>query len=564
MERRQSFSNELDQRERSVAGFRRAQTAGMECRRIACILVPDFPITALVRANSELRDKPFALSHGVQAGLIAVSPCARARGVRPGMTAAHARALAPDLIVAYRSPAAERSAADAFLDIAESISPVVEEGEPGTVWLDLGGLERLYEHSATSHASGPEYIISTRAHQVGLDVSVGVASSKEVAYLAARCGGIRTIKSGMEREFIDWIPLDLLGLGGGPDGDGAEFELARLGIRRLGELARLDPRAVGSRLGRRGVDLIRLARGEGSTRLAPRPRAEVFAEEVDLEYGVESLEPLGFVMRAILGRLTERLKMRGLAAGGMMLSLRLDGCRRDERRVSVAASTVEVRSLLALLNLSLEASPPSAAVEAVRIVIEPRLPRPAQGDMFLPPLPAPDRLQTTIARLAAMYGPERVGTLTPQNSHRPEAVKVGAFDPPPADSINESGLPPGRGVPAPPAWNAARLVLRAMRPAMEIEVMCERGAPEFVRRRNLGARVVSLAGPWRRQGEWWAEASNASSSSQAGEHPRLPGSLNAPIAFARDYYELALDDGGVYRVFCDLSSGRWFLDGIYD
>ncbi len=34
--------------------------------------------------------------------------------------------------------------------------------------------------------------------------------------------------------------------------------------------------------------------------------------------------------------------------------------------------------------------------------------------------------------------------------------------------------------------------------------------------------------------------------------------------FARDYYELALEDGGVYRVFRDLNSDQWFLDGAYD
>jgi hypothetical protein len=34
--------------------------------------------------------------------------------------------------------------------------------------------------------------------------------------------------------------------------------------------------------------------------------------------------------------------------------------------------------------------------------------------------------------------------------------------------------------------------------------------------------------------------------------------------FVRDYYELALEDGGVYRVFRDLSSQKWFLDGAYD
>jgi hypothetical protein len=28
--------------------------------------------------------------------------------------------------------------------------------------------------------------------------------------------------------------------------------------------------------------------------------------------------------------------------------------------------------------------------------------------------------------------------------------------------------------------------------------------------------------------------------------------------------ELALEDGGVYRVFRDLNSDKWFLDGAYD
>jgi hypothetical protein len=34
--------------------------------------------------------------------------------------------------------------------------------------------------------------------------------------------------------------------------------------------------------------------------------------------------------------------------------------------------------------------------------------------------------------------------------------------------------------------------------------------------------------------------------------------------FIRDYYELALEDGGVYRVFRDLNSHKWYLDGAYD
>jgi hypothetical protein len=54
---------------------------------------------------------------------------------------------------------------------------------------------------------------------------------------------------------------------------------------------------------------------------------------------------------------------------------------------------------------------------------------------------------------------------------------------------------------------------------------------------NFGGRVVSCAGPWR---------------------------IAAARGAARDYYDVALEDGGVYRLLCDLRSGEWYVDGIYD
>jgi hypothetical protein len=273
----------------------------------------------------------------------------------------------------------------------------------------------------------------------------------------------------------------------------------------------------------------------------------------------------------------------------------------------VAAPSNDVRAILTLINLSLEAAPPEAAVESIRIEIAPRVPRPAQTDMFLPPCPAPDKLQTTIARLAALCGPGNVGMLSAENSHRPEATRLDPFAPPAPPPIPENTA----------AKNVTQLVIRAIRPAREIEVMCSREIPEFVRGENLGARVISIAGPWRRDGEWWLgcamdEDTHADSSDKTnpapqrglelhdgrmfGAHPRQVSAENlkalsaltaAPsptphlngnsgngaitgmngankYGFVRDYYELALEDGGVYRVFRDLNSHKWFLDGAYD
>jgi protein ImuB len=507
-------------------------------RRIACLLVKDLPLAGTIRANPELREAAFALSigKGPRASLGFVSDAARRAGVIPGMTVAQASAVAPDLTVLARDPALEQAAADALIDVAESFSPIVEDGGAGRVYLDLAGLSGLYGAETDMAAE-----LARRVRQVGMEAEIGIAANKDIAYLAARCGGVRVIDAGREQEFLQWVPLELLGLE--PD---VELQLERLGIRRLGELARLDPRELGSRMGAGAVELIRLVSGQtGGPLLARRP-GEIFTEKIELEYAIELLEPLGFVLRGMLERLVARLRLRGVVAGDLTVSLEMAGRRRDERRVSVAAATNEVRSLLTLLLLDLEKSPPPEGVEAVQLSAQARTPRPAQDDMFLPPAPAPERLQTTLARLAALCGPGNVGTLLPADSHRPDAMERVDFAPP-------------SSVACPPQSNghaANPIVLRAIRPAQEVEVMSSRGMPEFVRGRQISARVVSIAGPWRRQGEWWKSALDS-------EHRNGNGAVLAG-GFAHDYYEMALDDGGVYRVYRDLRSDRWFVDGIYD
>ncbi len=52
-----------------------------------------------------------------------------------------------------------------------------------------------------------------------------------------------------------------------------------------------------------------------------------------------------------------------------------------------------------------------------------------------------------------------------------------------------------------------------------------------------GLRVE--AGPWRLQGDWWQDHE-----------------LN------RDYYDVELSDGGIYRLFLERDTGEWFVDGI--
>src|SRR5439155_9131397 len=125
-----------------------AQTGGgmTEPPRYACAWIPRFAAAALVRRDPDLRGRAVAVLTGTAAtrSVAEVTTEAWTRGIRPGMSAAEARAWAPDLVVRDRDLATERAAAAALLDAAWAVSPRVEARAPDPICLDLAGLTHLY------------------------------------------------------------------------------------------------------------------------------------------------------------------------------------------------------------------------------------------------------------------------------------------------------------------------------------------------------------------------------------------------------------------------------------
>src|SRR5207249_2873326 len=143
-----------------------------------------------------------------------------------------------------------------------------------------------------------------------------------------------------------------------------------------------------------------------------------------LAYPLDTLEPLLFVLRGMLERALARLGLEGIGCARLGLTLGLDDRRRDERTLALAAPTRDVRTILTCLRVDLEARPPRAAIERVALTALPERVRAAQPGPFQPPGPAPARLPTTLARLAALRGTERVGTPALVNSHPPGVAPV--------------------------------------------------------------------------------------------------------------------------------------------
>ena len=550
--------------------------------RVACLLVRDLPLVAELRAHPELAETPLAIAAGPgpRAELVAVSPEAARRGVRCGSSAVQGRAACAELAVRVASPALERAARDALLDVALSASPRAAPASRGggawgaeaAVFLDASGVGTLFGSEA-----GFARALCERARRVGLPAMAMVAASREVARIAARTlvepGATRVIPPGAEAAFLAPLPVDLLD----PD-DALAQALTRFGVRRLGELARLPRRALATRLGPGALRLADLARGAADpVPLPPSPLTRL-EEAVDLECAVERLEPLAFVLRGMLSRLATRLEVRGLGCGDLELELALEGGGRDARRVGVATPTGDARVLVRLACLALEARPPDAPVEAVSLATEGRPLRRDQLDLFRPAGPAPAVLDRTLAELEALCGDGRVGAPAPVDDHRPDSFRLEPFSPPngtslafgslraPASPALASGTPRSESAASAPPRDgiqprgtsaraqraesersagprqAGALAVRILRPPVPARVRVRGGRPVWIQSAVASGPVQALAGPWRTSGGWWSPEGH----------------------FALDHFDVQTADGSVARLRFDALHHTWSVDALYD
>lgn len=405
-----------------------------------------------------------------------------------------------------------------LVECARHFSPLVEETSADTVVFDVRGMGVLIGDA--------HQIAAAIAGRAGIPVSVAVAHDPDTVTIAARgIRGITVVERGREAEQLASLPLNLLP--GSPD---IAALLDAWGIRTLGELAALPPLGVEARLGAEGSYLRRIARGEEHRRLRIAEDALIFEEEYEPDYPIELLEPLAFLFSRMLGDLCARLTFHSLAADEVRLVLMLENASPHICNLRLPVPMREVKTLLKLLQLELNTRPPGAPVVKIRIELHPEKPRTEQQGLFLAQAPEPARLEVTLARLVNLLGSENVGAPEILNTHRPDAFRMDRYNPA-AISHNEGGsvLP------------EAVLALRRFRPPLHAQVRFLNEKPAHIAAGSLRGKVLSAAGPWRSSGEWWKDTK--------WDHAE---------------WDIALDDGALYRVYEDSLTGRWFVEGSYD
>ena len=480
----------------------------------------------------------------------------------------------------------------ALVQLARNFSPRVETHGDRTVTLDVNGLGSLI---GDPRSIGEE--LRRTAADAALHVHIAVAATSTAAILLAHArAGLTVVPRGEEAAMLAPLPLRMLSQLGcrlqasdsrpGVGSPEPEVEqLTRWGLRTLGDLAALPSDALAARLGQDGLRWQRWARGEDARPLVPAGITETFEESLDLEWPIEGLEPLSFVLARLLEPLCERLERRDRgvvrlhltltlvtsasarsATAGPRRSLGEGGRERHERSVDLPAPMRDARLLRTLALLDLESHPPPAAVDRVTIALDVTDGRVLQFGLFARALPA-EALVTLMARLGALVGGDRVGAPSLVDTHRPGAFAMAKFEPsktptPHSPIPNPRLCAPDsgalrRGSPEPSAEaarpaSAPSSVLRRFRSPIPARVTLEQGRPARVitdRRGFSGGRVERCDGPWRSSGDWWKSSHAA----------------HATHAWDCDEWDVMLSDGTAYRISQAIDERQaWFVDGMLD
>ncbi len=441
------------------------------------------------------------------------NPVAEGLGVRPGLGAGAALALASDLRLLPRRPEAEREALERLAAWSLGFTPLVclarSGARPGALVLDLAASLRLF--------GGAEAILAR--------VATGVAGLGYgcICCLAPTPGGALTLAAQGQagviadraalRSALAGLPVAALGLD-----RRAQADLAAMGVRRVADVLRLPRTGLAQRLGPDWVRQLRRLLGDEPDPWPPFVPPAGYAGTLELPAEVPDATALVFACRRLIEELCGWLL--GCQSGVARLAWRLGHADLPDTEFDLGASTPgrDPGVWLGLLRERLGRLILPAPVRSIALTAaEVRPLVPAPHDLFpeltvaLTPDPA------LLDRLRSRLGEAAVRGLQALPDHRPE--RAWRWCPP-----GEPG--PGRGRPDRPLW-----LLPEPR-ALEVRDR----HPWYGGPLDLGAECERI------EAGWWDGG-----------------------AVARDYFVATSDSGERLWVYRECYGERgWFLHGLFD
>jgi DNA polymerase-4 len=262
-------------------------------------------------------------THGV---VVAACPEAARRGVRPGLSLAIAAARCPD--AAFLDGAVER-----YLEASAAVDEILRDphvtgagSAGGGAAVEWTAIDSVFVQVGAPSASGDGLRVAERIrerllHELGFEVSCGIATTRAAAQIASRISrprGVLYALPGYEARLL--APLDIALLPDLPAG--ARQRLVMEGIMTLGDLAGVSDDRASTLLGARGASFVRWARGEDDRPIDRSQPPRSIAREVTLTHADAPEAELADVVRHLAEVLAMRLRSMGWFARTITLRLR--------------------------------------------------------------------------------------------------------------------------------------------------------------------------------------------------------------------------------------------------
>jgi protein ImuB len=301
-------------------------------RRYLALHLPFWEAEHLRQSHPDLpADTPLALwaRQGARRLLVAVDQAAAAAGLEPGQALADAEALLPALTVLPATPEASAAGLRDLALWAQRFTPLSAPLPPDGLLLDITGCDHLFGGEAALLAK-----TLTDLAALGLTAQGAVAGAAASAMALARVRrDAPIIAPGLEEKAVAPLALGTaLRLPGGMVED-----LARLGVRSIGDALRQPRAPLARRFGAPLLNALDAAAGHRAPPITPIAAPPELSVTRALPEPILTAEAIAALLDRLLAALCARLARAGLGARRLsLLAFRVDG---TEQRLVIGTAT---------------------------------------------------------------------------------------------------------------------------------------------------------------------------------------------------------------------------------
>jgi len=467
---------------------------------------PLLPLETGTRSQEAAWPVVVASSAQGSATVVACNARARAAGIHPGLGVSAAWALAPCLHVLARNEATERAALERIAAATLAFTPLASTTPPAAVLLEIAGSLHLFGGLAPLKAA-----VTALAADLGYTLRLGCAPTPLAAEWLARTAAPDVTHARDLEAALAPLPLAVLDA----PGDVAAT-LDGIGIRTIGEFARLPREATARRFGPPLVEALDRALGRRPDPRAPYAPPAAFESKLDLPAPVAETQALLFAARRLIGEFAAWLAGTGRGALRFRFDLAHDDGPDTPVTIGLAAPGRDPAHLALVTRERFERLALDRPVETLALASDELQPLASQNLAFFPDAAhAAENAARLVERLRARLGEDAVRGLTLVPDHRPE--RAWRFSAPGAATRDAAA-------PARPLW-----LLSEPRP-----LALDTDGP------RLGGALALLPDCERIESGWWDGA-----------------------GIARDYFVAEDTAGARYWVYRERASGQWLLHGVF-